>query len=83
MTVLPFLQIELYLEQLPTVGKVTVLSRDPLPQDQLGLLCPGRQFHVVFETRPGDLDPLEVDSSQLTGDQLIITVADVRRALHH
>ena len=56
---------------------------EPLSQDKLGrLFCPGRPFTIQFETAPGDLPLLQVDSSNLTGGGLEVTIREVKLYFH-
>ena len=78
MCIYSLLQIKSALESLPGVGIVTVeYSYVPIPQDKLGIFCPGRSVTVQFETAPGDQAMLVVHSSNLTGDGLEVEVKEV------
>lgn len=71
--------MEAALEGLDGVGDVTVQMPQPLPQDSLGKLCPGRRVQVIFEENSGDLPLLTVDSRNLSGDDLHHSVSEVCR----
>lgn len=56
---------------------MTIQTPQPLPQDSLGKLCPGRRFQIQFEDSSGDLPLLVIGSQSLSGSELRTNVEEV------
>ena len=67
------------IEAVAQFGDVTVTySNTPLPQDRLGKFCPGRSFTVQFDSKPGDLPLLGIDTTNLAGSGLVARIVEVK-----
>ena len=67
------------MEQLPRIGDVHVRYKSSPPaNDKLGKFCSGRKLYVRFERNPGDLPLVEINSENVTGSGLEVTVKEVR-----
>ena len=68
------------IESVAQFGDMTVTYSDTLlPQDRLGKFCPGRSFTVQFDSKPGDLPLLDIDSTNLVGSGLVARIVEVQQ----